>query len=539
MLTESVNRVSSSRAAEYIRNFLRNESLPTAAEEVSMAQRFLQDISLEELNRVSKEWFTDQNRMVVVTAPEKAGLSLPDEAKLATVLKLSSNKELKPFVDSGGTGALLDSIPTPGTIVSSITNETTGISEWKLSNGVRVLLKPTTFREDDIVFRATSPGGTSLASDADFIPASTAVRTIASSGLGAFNAVDLRKVMTGKVAAASPVIGELEEGLSGGTSRKDIETLFQLIYLRFTQPRADPAAFSVQASQAKAALLNQATNPAAAFSEMLTTTMYQNHLRRRPPTLAMVDQWNLDKSMAFYKERFADASDFTFVFVGSFDLPLIQPFVERYVASLPSIRRQENWKDVGARPPKGVVEKQVEKGIEPKSQTALVFTGPFEYDESHRVAIRAMAHILQTRLLQVIREELGGTYSISAGAGYQKFPDPEYSITIQFGSDPQRKDGLIQRVFQELEQFKTDGPTEKQLTDEREALQRDFELNSKVNAYLLSQIVAKLQHGEELTGVWELPSHFKKLDAATIQQAAKTYLNMSNHVQVTLVPQSR
>src|SRR4029077_8598317 len=171
------------------------------------------------------------------------------------------------------------------------------ITEWELSNGVKVILKPTTFKEDEILFRATSPGGTSLVADKDYIPASSATQVINAGGVGKFNIIDLRKLMTGKVASATPYIGELEEGLNGNSSRKDLETMFQLIYLRFTQPRADANAFAFQSAQAKTFLTNQNASPEATFFNTVTKTRYQNHLRRQPQTAEMVDQWNLDKSL--------------------------------------------------------------------------------------------------------------------------------------------------------------------------------------------------------------------------------------------------
>jgi zinc protease len=538
-LAEKDNTVAASRADEYVRNFLENETLPSAEDEYALHQRLLPGITLDEINKLAKEWFPERNRLVVVRAPEKGGLVVPDETKLAAVMKAASAKELKPYVDSLTTAALIEALPTPGSIAKTATIDAAGITEWVLSNGVKVVLKPTTFKADEILFRASSPGGTSLASDKDYIPASTATQVITAGGLGKFSATDLRKLMTGKVAAATPFIGELEEGLSGSSSRKDLETMFQLIYLRFLQPRADQNAFTVQAGQAKSMLTNQSAIPEFAFFEALTTARFQNHPRRRFSTAAMVDEWNLDKSLAFYKDRFSDASDFTFVFVGSFDLATIKPLVERYLGSLPSTQRKETWKDVGARTAGGVIEKRVEKGIEPKSLNAIIFSGAFEHDQIHRIAIRAMAEILQTRLLETIREELGGTYSINVGPGYQRIPNPEYSITIQFGSAPERADDLVKRVFQEIEKLKTGGPTEKQVADEKEALLRDFETNSKQNNYLLSQISLRYQSGENPVSLWSIPDYYKKIDGAMIQQAAQTYLNMKNYIRVTLVPEKK
>ena len=538
-VAEKENRLSASRADEYVRNFLQNETLPSSDDEYALHQRFLPEITVDEINKLAREWFPDGNRLVVVRAPEKPGLVVPDETKLAAVIKTSAAKDLKPYVDTLAAAALLDSIPPAGSIARTTTNEAAGITEWQLSNGVKVVLKPTTFRNDEIVFRAFSPGGTSLASDKDFIPASSATQVVTAGGVGKFNAIDLRKLMTGKVASASPFIGELEEGLNGISSRKDLETMFQLIYLRFMQPRADATAFSVQVAQTKSMLANQSAIPEFAFFEALTTTRFQNHPRRRFPTAAMIDEWNLDKSLAFYKERFADASDFTFVFVGSFDVATMKPLVERYLGALPSIHRKESWKDVGVRVAPGVIEKKVEKGIEPKSINAIIFSGPFDNQQMSRVAIRAMAELLQTRLLETIREELGGTYSISASPSYQRIPNPEYSITIQFGCAPERADDLIKRVFQEIEKLKTSGPTEKQVNDVKEALVRDFETNSKQNNYLLGQIALKYQYGEDPASLWTITEYYKKIDAAMIQQAAKVYLNTKTYVRVTLLPEKK
>src|SRR5204862_995821 len=201
------------------------------------------------------------------------------------------------------------------------------------------VLKPTTFKDDEILFRAVSPGGTSLAPDQDFIAAATAPEVVEQGGLGAFRNVDLQKVLAGTTAAVRADIGTTEEGLAGGSSRRDLETMFQLIYLRFTAPRADPVAFGVLKDQLKVALANQRSMPETVFDQTLSAPLPQNPPRAQPLTPARVDQMSLDKSVAFYKDRFADASDFIFVFVGSFDVAKMKPLVERYLGSLPSLRR--------------------------------------------------------------------------------------------------------------------------------------------------------------------------------------------------------
>src|SRR5207237_5640620 len=213
---------------------------------------------------------------------------------------------------------------------------------------------------------------------------------------------------------------------------------------------------------------NQAAVPEFAFSSAIMAARYQNHPRRRVPTPELVDQWNLDKSLAFYKDRFADASDFTFVFVGSFDLATMKPLVERYLGSLPSLRRNDTVKDVGMHPPADVVDKQVRSGIEPRSQVSIVFSGPFQNDEQHRVIASAMADTLGGNLQRTLREDLGGTYGVSVEPNYQKRPTQEYRIAINFGCDPQRVNDLVAAAFRVLDTFKALGPSRSQVADARQ-----------------------------------------------------------------------
>jgi zinc protease len=266
-------------------------------------------------------------------------------------------------------------------------------------------------------------------------------------------------------------------------------------------------------------------------------TLSQDHPRARMMTAELVDQLDLDKSVAFYKDRFADAGDFTFVFVGTFDVATIKPLVERYLGALPSTHRLESWKDVGVRPPTGVVQKTVMKGIEPKSQVGMAFTGPFEYDPEHRIAIRALGDILQARL---VREQLGGTYSIMAAGNYTKIPRQAYEFDITWGCNPDRVDELVKAVFKDIADIKANGPTEKQVNDEREKMLRDFETNSKQNAYLVSQISSRYQFGEDVKTLFEIPENTRRfVTAAAIKDAANKYLNTNNYIQVTLLPEKK
>jgi zinc protease len=526
-------------ANEYVRHALQGDPIPGIVYRYELYQRFLPGITLDEINALAGKWTADSNRILMVTAPQKEGLTVPDGDKLAAVIKAAAGKDVAPYVDTVSTKPLLDPLPAPGRVVKTTTREAIGLTEWELSNGVKVALKPTTFKADEIVFRAFSRGGTSLASDKDYVPAMTAVDAVGAGGVGPFSALDLRKVLTGKLASASPAMSELQQNVFGGGSSKDLETMFQLIYLRFTQPRADRTMFDIQRGQMKTVLANQKASPDYAFAEALNQIMTQGHVRGRMMSTEVVDEMDLDKSLAFYKERFADASGFTFVFAGSFDLDTMKPLVERYLASLPSTGRKETWKDVGMRPPAGVIEKTVEKGADQKSRVALVFTGPFQYDQASRVAIRSLAAALQTRLRETLREDLSGTYGVSVSATYNRSPAPLYDLRINFTCSPARADELVKAMFAEIEAIKTNGPTEKQTGDVREAMLREYETSSKQNSYVMGQIYVRYVEDEDPAVFFSLTDFYNKLEPATIQQAARTYLNTKNYVKVVLMPEKK
>jgi len=523
-------------AAEYIRNFTTQEPLPGIRYEYEMVQRLVPGVTLDEINKVAKDW-AGGSRVVLVNGPQKPGVTTPDSARLAAVISSAAQKDIKPYVDTASTQALLEQLPEPGAIARTTTREAFGIVEWQLSNGVRAVLKPTRFKQDEVVFRATSPGGTSLAPDGDYVPAMTAADVVAAGGLGNFNVIQMRNILSGKEVSVSPFIDDTDEGLAGGASPRDLETMFQLIYLNFTRPRADATVFDVMKSQMKTMLANQQASPEWAFRQMLQATLSQNHLRARPLTSEMVDQMDLQKSFAFYKSRFADASDFTFVFAGAFDLATMRPLVERYLASLPSLRRGETWKDVGISPPKGVVERTVRKGIEPKSQVDIVFTGPFTFDAPSQATLDALGVVLETRLRERLREALGGTYGVQVDAGASKIPQARYRVTIDFGCDPARTEELVKSLFRELETLRANGPTGTEINDARQALLRQHDSDLAQNDRLVAELTERYEQAEDIDEFFNLPDQYNRLTASAVQDAARRWLDTGNYVRVTLYPE--
>ena len=539
VVNESADRESASRADEYTRNFLEGEALPTIWQELAFHRRFVPGITLAEVNALTADWFPDENRLIVVSAPEAEGVALPTQAQLEAVVGAAATRPLTAYVDTAAAQTLIDTPPPRGAIVKTTARAEAGITEWTLSNGATVVLKPTKLREDQILFRAVAPGGTSLASDADFIAARVADTVVPAGGVGRFNSVMLDRMLSGKAIGVVPFIDELDQGMRGGSTPQDLETMFQLLYLRFTQPRADPTAFAAVASQARALLANRMASPDVVFNQTLDAALSGNSPRRQPETPATVDKWNLDASFAFYKARFADASNFTFVFVGSFTPETIRPLVETYVASLPATHAREKWRDLGITPPAGVVEQTVRKGIAPKSEVAIVFSGPLEYDDAHRLALGAMTSVLEARLFETIRQALGGTYSITADPDMDKQPRPQYSVRVDWTCDPARVDALVQRVFEEIRFVQATRLSDGQMARLRDGLRRDFERNSQDNGYLLGEISRRYEDGEPatVTAIVNQPERIQALSADAIQQAAQTYLNTQRYVKVVLRPE--
>ena len=541
VVAESPDRESSSRADEYTRNFLQREALPTIWQELAFHRRFIPDITLSEVNALADDWFPEGNRVVVVAAPEQAGVVLPAEAQLAAVVRAASEKPVERYVDGGAGQTLMNTPPARGSVVRTAVRDEAGITEWTLSNGATVVLKPTTLKSDQILFRAAAPGGTSLASDDEFISARAADDVIPAGGVGRFNAVALDRVLNGKAVSVRPFINDTNEGMGGGATPQDLETMFQLLYLRFTQPRADPAAFAAMKSQALALLANQMASPEAVFDQAVNAALTGGSPRRQPETPETVAQWNLEKSLAFYKARFAGASHFSFVFVGSFTPESIRPLVETYVASLPATDRNETWRDTGVAPPKGVIEKTVEKGIAPKSEVAIVFAGPFVYDDANKLALQVVTLLLQSRLSDAIREELGATYSITVESQSARIPRPEYRLRIDWTCDPARTQSLVQRVMTEIDSVRQTLLMPEQVSRVRSLLTRDHEKKSEENGYLLGQIARRYDDGDGANvGAAVHPARqISELSGAAIQQAARRYLDTDNYVRVTLIPETK
>jgi zinc protease len=531
---------SASFAGEYIRSYLESEAIPGIAYENMLAQTLVPAITLADVNKLASSWITDKNRVIISQVPLKEGVPVPTESGLLAVFDRAAKAPINAYAETLSGDALLDRVPAGGTIVRSTAIASIGATEWKLSNGARVIVKPTDFKADEVLFGAYSKGGTSLASDADFMSASLASQVVALGGAGSFNRIDLTKKLSGKMVGVLPTLGGTTEGFSGQSSPKDIETLFQLIYLDFTAPRLDTTAFNAFRAQVSPMIANRGASPDAVFQDTVQVTMTQHSFRSRPITPAVFAEVNPEKAFAFYKDRFADASDFTFVFVGNVDTTTLKPLVEKYLASLPSIGRKESWRDTGGAPPKGVVLREVRKGTELKANTIIDFSGPCVYSPENRFALRALTTLVQMRLNETLREKLGGTYSPNVSGGCSNEPRKEYGILIRFGSSLENVEPLSKATFALIDSLKVNPPSQADVDKVKEQILRTREVETRQNSYWLSNIISRDEAGEDLAGLTSVYDEMvKRLTPAQLQQAAKQYFDTSNYARFVLLPEGK
>ncbi len=529
---------SASYVGEYVNHFLQGEPIPGIAAEFDLVKRLLPGITLADVDSLARRLVTDRNRVVLASAPDKAGAGVPTEAALLAAFDRAAKTPVVAYTETLSSDALVTTPPTPGRVVSERRDSAVGLTEWRLSNGVRVLLKPTDFKADELLMTAYSPGGSSLAAERDYMSAALASSIASLGGVGDFSAIDLQKKLAGKAASVAPYISSTEEGFNGRASPKDAETLMQLVYLFGTRPRADSGAYAAFRNQITSVLANRGADPGSVYQDTIQVTLTQHALRGRPVTAATFAEVDQRRALDFYRDRFADFSDFTFVFVGTFDPDSLRPLVERYLGALPATGRTETWKDDGIAPPTGVVERTVRRGVEPQSETRIYYTGTAPYSPQARYELRALAAVLELRLRDQLREQLGGTYSVSVSGGAQRIPVPRYTVTIAYGSAPDRVEQLARAVAANVDSLRTIGPSASDVAKVKEEQRREREVSLKQNAYWLQNIAGRDQSGESLGGLLaDYDRMIASLTPEMIRDAARKYLDPANVARFYLRPE--
>ena len=535
---ERTTSESPSYANEYVRHFLEQEPIPGMEFEYRIAATYLPTVTAQEVAALAKEFITDENRVVLGVAPEKKDTPPPTADMLRNTIARASAAPVDPWKEATEGRALVEKDPTGGKVTASRTVPEIGATVLTLSNGAEVWLKPTDFKNDQILFTSYAPGGLSLASEADFKSAGLATAMVGVGGMGGLNPVDLSKLLSGKIAQASPSIGAYTHGISGSATPKDLEVALQLSYLVQTAPNMTPDVLELLKRRLTGALQNRDQNPRAVFGEKVQQVNSSNHYSAAELTPADVPALNLETMRRFYNARFANAADSTYFFVGAFTVDEITPLVEKWIGALPSTgKRSSAARDMGVRFPAVVVKEEVKKGKEPASQTVLSFFADPGLDEFEMHRARAASSVLNIRLREILREQLGGTYGVSVGFSNTPPIKGYGTMMIQFGSSPDNVDTLVAATLKEIERLKVEGPSLEDVNKVKELERRDLETNAKQNSYWMGSMQTVHMYGWDPAGIARRLDRTEKLTPEIIKTMFQKYFPMERHTLVTLKPE--
>lgn len=518
---------------KYVNNFTDNEPIPSIDDLYTIMNQIAPNLPINMINQVMKSFIADSNQVVTIFGPDKEGLVYPTKDKILSILKSVKAEEITAYVDKVSNEPLISKAPEAGKIVSSKENTIYGTTTLTLSNGVKVIVKKTDFKADEIQMKGVSLGGNSLMPASEIINIKSLDDVIELGGLGNFSSVNLQKVLAGKKASVSPFMGTNTEGVNGSCSPKDLETMLQLTYLTFTAPRMDADAFTSYKTRMKAALLNQEANPMVAFSDSIRTSIYNNHPRAIRIKSDMIDKINYQKCMDLYKDRFKDASDFTFILVGNVDLEKAKPLIEKYLGSLPSINRKESFKDTKMDMRKGEYKNEFKKKQETAKASVFTFyNGKCKYTAENDIMMSMLDQILDIVYTEKVREQEGGTYGVNVSGKISKYPKEEFSLQIVFQTDPAKKDKLIKIIFEEIDNIAKVGPSEKNLAKVKEYMLKKNNENLKENGYWLGNIDEYFYTGTDMNTNYE--ALVNKVTIDSLQKFAKSLFSQKNQIEVTM-----
>lgn len=525
--------------SQYVQGFLRNEVSTSEDYNLQFAKTYLEGISTQEINDLVKNLLTKENRILIVSGPEKDKDKLPTEAQLLTWLENTGNK-IEAYKEEKIASSLVEKMPIAGKIKAETKIEALGVTEITFENGLKAILKPTVFKNDEIIFNGKSFGGSSLYSDEQYDNANYSSDAAALSGNGTITNTNLKKYMAGKTASVTSNVGKFTETIGGNSSQKDLETALQLVYNKFTNNNLDKEAVNGALNSQKAFLesTEKTKTPEVIFSETINQVLNPNDIRSLPMTAERTGKINANKAMSVFKERFANAADFKFTFVGNFDVEKIKPLLSTYLGSLPSNNALENFKDRGIRAPKGQVNKTVYAGKENKATLFSYMTDSYEPTPIKNLQISLLGEIINLRLNEKLREQEGGVYSPYAGGSVSIDPVPTYGIQVSFECSPDNLDKLYAITLAEIEKLKVEGPINLDIEKVLAKKKLDLETNQKTNGYWLNKLSDKYLRNMDLKEILNEEELLKQVTPANFKIAAQQFLKADNLIKVVMLPEA-
>lgn len=517
---------------QYVSNFINGDPIPSVEDEYAIMTQIVPNVPLAEVNQLLKSLVSDSNTVVSVFCPDKPGMKHPTEADIKKVLADVKAEKLEAYVDKVSNEPLMAETPAAGKVVKTAKGpfESTILT---LSNGVRVILKSTNFKSDEIQMTSFSRGGTSLFDNKDVIQFNVINDVAELGGLGNFNVVDLQKVLSGKVASASASINTLSEAVKGSCSPKDMETMLQLTHLIFTAPRMDQTAFESYKTRVKAQLANLEANPNIAMSDSVRKTLYGDNPRVIRIKADMIDQIDYQKVMDMYKDRFKDASDFTFIFVGNIDPATATPLIETYLGSLPSINRKENFRDINVDIRKGEFKNVFHKDLQTQKATVcIVRSGECKYTLKNQLMMSILSQLLTMEYTETVREDEGASYGIGVSGNISKYPKVEAVLQISFDTNPEKRAQMSKLIDKGINDFIANGPKADNLKKVKEYMLKTYEANKKENGYWMNVLYDYFW--ENMDTETDYAKTVNGITASDLQKFAKAFFSQKNRIEVSM-----
>ncbi len=526
-------------ASRNLQHFISGGLLLSPEQNLQIHKEILPGIKVEDINQLPNQWLKSTDRVFIVTGPKKEDVPLPTEQDLLQLLDSINQLDLTPFQDNVIEAPLLDTVLTEVPIIKENQILELGITEWTLENGVKVVLKPTKFQNDEILFSSFSPGGHSIYPDTIFRSADIAAFLVTQSGIGKFGYLEKEKALAGKQVRIAPYISEWYEGTSGSTEVQELETLLQLNYLYFTAPRKEEVLFQSYLKRQESIVQNMYNNPYYHFANLKNRLKYGTHPRKQTIKMEEVKKMNLDWAHNIYQDRFADASDFIFFFVGNFQPDSIKSLVSTYLGNLPSTNRKENWKDTQSGLLPGLIDTIVYKGQAEKSLVEIIYHGPFDAKKDSRFHFSAMTSIFRDRLREKMREEKGGVYTVNVRPAAPRVPQSMYRITISFNCQPDEAMELIEIINTEIRKIKEESISVDELNTVKEKIRQSRILSLKENQFWMSQLVARYKYGLPLENILleNLNEQLETLSPEDVLNAANSFLSRENYIELILLPE--
>lgn len=523
---------------EYVRNYLDNEPIPGIEWEYQTLQLILPRLTADIVNQVAKSYITDKNLLVTIMSPDKPSVKVPTKDQVLADITETGKAQLTAKAEETMNKPLIEKVPQAGKIAKSVQNTKFGTTEWTLNNGIKVIFKPTTFKQDEILMSAYSEGGFSKVKDLSVLPSATQATSIVSNnGLGNYSQVELSKILTGKVASVQPQIDGYEEGFSGKSSVNDFETMIQLVYLYYTAPRKDDNAFAALINMYRASLANSASDPRKAFSDTVNTMINNHNPRTVLINLQSIDKVNQDKALEFFKERFANPADFTFIFTGNIDPTneKVKAAVCTYLGSLKTTKGTEKFTDNNVRKPVGKVYNTFEKEMKTtKASNFILYSGTMPYNVVNCTLLGAIGDILNIRYTESIREKEGGTYGVGVRGRVGNEPIDQATLMMQFDTDPAKQPKLIGMIYDEVNEIVKNGPKAEDVQKVKENLLKKYNEDLRENSWWLNNL--ENYYHAKLNYIDDYKTTIESITPDLIQSTLKKMVDQGNILEVVMKP---